>query len=97
VLYPLSYGGNGGSIPARAGDSRRGLHMGPPGNSALMTTADKAWIKVDKLNGKAKEQWGKATRDRRLQVEGRADQMNADVRSFGEKVKDSFRGKRRRR
>ncbi|CAN5219884.1 hypothetical protein BH11ACT7_BH11ACT7_24900 [soil metagenome] len=97
MLYPLSYGGDGGSIPAAPPRQRRGLHSSLPGNSAPMATADKAWIKVDKLGGKAKEQWGKATRDRRLQVEGRADQMNADVRSFGEKVKDSFRGKRRRR
>jgi len=61
------------------------------GNSARMSTSDKAWIKVDKVSGQAKEKWGKATRNRRLQVEGRADQMNADVRSFGEKVKDRFR------
>ena len=87
MLYPLSYGGNGGSIlgPVECFSQRL------PGNSAPMGTSDKAWIKVDKVTGQAKEQWGKATRNRRLQVEGRADQMNADVRSFGEKVKDRFR------
>jgi uncharacterized protein YjbJ (UPF0337 family) len=60
-----------------------------------MSTSDKAWIKVDKLTGQAKEKWGKATGNRRLQVEGKAERANASVRSFGEKMKDSFRGRGR--
>ncbi|MDF2824483.1 MAG: CsbD-like [Mycobacterium sp.] len=61
-----------------------------------MGTADKAWIKVDKLAGVAKEKVGKATGNRRMQVEGRTDQMNASVRSAGEKLKDAVRGRNRR-
>lgn len=87
MLYPLSYGGDAGSILGLPGC----LRERPRGNSAPMSTSDKARIKVDKLTGQAKEKWGRATGDRRLQVEGRADQVNADVRSFGEKVKDRFR------
>lgn len=56
-----------------------------------MSNADKARVTVDKLTGKAKEKLGKATGNRRLQNEGRADQAKAKVRSFGEKVKDVFR------
>jgi uncharacterized protein YjbJ (UPF0337 family) len=61
-----------------------------------MGTADKAWIKVDKLAGVAKEKVGKATGNRRLQAEGRSDRVNASVRNAGEKLKDAVRGKGRR-
>ncbi|AQA02216.1 hypothetical protein BVC93_06980 [Mycobacterium sp. MS1601] len=61
-----------------------------------MSTADKAWIKVDKLTGIAKEKVGKATGNRRMQFEGKADRMNAGVRSAGEKLKDTVRGRRSR-
>jgi uncharacterized protein YjbJ (UPF0337 family) len=91
VLYPLSYGGDGGSIPAVATGMRKGFSQRPPGNPRAMSNADKARIKVDKLTGQAKEKLGKATGNRRLQNEGKADQANAKVRSFGEKVKDAFR------
>jgi uncharacterized protein YjbJ (UPF0337 family) len=62
-----------------------------------MSTADKAWIKVDKLTAVAKEKVGNATGNRRLQVEGRAGQMNASVRTAGEKLKDAVRGRSRTR
>lgn len=74
-----------------------GLRRRIVGNSEAMSTADKAWIKVDKLTGMAKEKVGKATGNRRLQVEGRADRMNASVRTAGEKLKDAVRGRSRTR
>ncbi|WP_197378555.1 CsbD family protein [Mycolicibacterium mengxianglii] len=61
-----------------------------------MGTADKAWIKVDKFTAQAKEKMGRATGNRRMEVEGRAGQMNAGVRSAGEKLKDAVRGRTRR-
>lgn len=92
MLYPLSYGGDGGSVLG----GQRGLRRRVVGNPTSMGTADKAWIKVDKFAGIAKEKVGRATGNRRMQVEGRADQMNASVRTAGEKLKDAVRGRKRR-
>jgi len=43
------------------------------------------------LKGKAKEAWGDATDDERLQAEGKMDQAKADIKNAGEDVKDAFR------
>ena len=56
-----------------------------------MGNTDKVRIKVDKVAGQAKETIGKATGNRRLENEGKADQAKAKVRSVGEKIKDAFR------
>lgn len=93
MLYPLSYGGDGGSVLGAVGCFSRRI----VGNSEAMSTADKAWIKVDKLAGMAKEKVGRATGNRRLQAEGRADRLNVSVRTAGEKLKDAVRGRSRSR
>ncbi|MFJ5036142.1 CsbD family protein [Streptomyces sp. NPDC088560] len=54
-----------------------------------MSTADKADNAGDKKKGKAKEALGKAVGDERLQVEGKADQVEGDVKQAGEKAKDA--------
>lgn len=41
--------------------------------------------------GKVKEGVGKATDNERLEAEGRADQVAADVKQAGENVKDALR------
>jgi uncharacterized protein YjbJ (UPF0337 family) len=41
--------------------------------------------------GKAKEAAGKATDDERMEAEGKGDQMGADIKGAGEKVKDAFK------
>jgi len=41
--------------------------------------------------GKAKEAAGKATDDERMEAEGKGDQISADVKGAGEKVKDAFK------
>ena len=41
--------------------------------------------------GKAKEAAGKATDDERMEAEGKVDQISADVKGAGEKVKDAFK------
>jgi uncharacterized protein YjbJ (UPF0337 family) len=41
--------------------------------------------------GKAKEAAGKMTDDERMEAEGKGDQMSADIKGAGEKVKDAFK------
>jgi len=62
-----------------------------------MSGADKARNKVQKASGLAKEAAGRATRNRRLETEGRNDQRRADLKDAGEKIKDVFRPRRPRR
>jgi len=45
----------------------------------------------EKLGGNAKEATGKATGDERLEAEGKGDQVKADVKQAGEKIKDAFK------
>ena len=52
---------------------------------------DKIGNKGDELKGKAKEAAGKATDDEQLEAEGKGDQMGADLKQAGEKVKDAFK------
>ena len=56
-----------------------------------MGTDDKMSHKVEELGGKAKEVFGAATGDERLEAEGRADQSKADIKQAGEKIKDAFK------
>lgn len=51
---------------------------------------DKLGNKGDELKGKAKEATGKATDDDKLEAEGKGDQMGANLKQAGEKVKDAF-------
>jgi uncharacterized protein YjbJ (UPF0337 family) len=54
-----------------------------------MGIKDKAENKVEDLKGKGKEGAGKASGDRDLETEGKADQTSAKVKDAGEKVKDA--------
>lgn len=56
-----------------------------------MGAADKAKNKSQSMKGKAKEQVGRATGDRSLEAEGRADQVSGNVKQAGEKLKDAIR------
>ena len=53
---------------------------------------DKIDNKGYELKGKAKEATGKATDDEQLEAEGKGDQMGANVKQAGEKIKDAFKG-----
>lgn len=53
---------------------------------------DKMDNKGQDLSGKAKEATGKVTGDEELQAEGKGDQMGANLKQAGEKVKDAFKG-----
>jgi uncharacterized protein YjbJ (UPF0337 family) len=57
-------------------------------------TRNKTRNKAQELKGQAKEGAGRATRNRSLEAEGRADQVKANLKQAGEKVKDAFRTRR---
>lgn len=54
-----------------------------------MGMADKAKNTAEDLGGKAKEAAGKVTDNERLEAEGQADQVEADAKQRGEKLKDA--------
>ncbi|GAA1846978.1 CsbD family protein [Pseudonocardia ailaonensis] len=56
-----------------------------------MSAKDKLENKAQELKGKAKEATGRATDDPELEADGRTDQMGADVKQAGEKIKDVFK------
>jgi uncharacterized protein YjbJ (UPF0337 family) len=53
---------------------------------------DKVEHKAEEIKGAAKEGYGDATDDERLQAEGQADQDTAKVKQAGDKVKDAVKG-----
>jgi uncharacterized protein YjbJ (UPF0337 family) len=53
-----------------------------------MSGIDKMKNKAEELTGQGKEAAGKATNDRDLQAEGKADQASGGLKQAGEKVKD---------
>jgi uncharacterized protein YjbJ (UPF0337 family) len=62
-----------------------------------MSVINKVRNKLQRVSGRAKESIGRVTGDRKLESRGVGDQFKADVKDTGEKVKDAFRGRRRRR
>lgn len=52
---------------------------------------DKAENAAESFKGSAKENTGKATGDREMETEGKADQASSDIKQAGEKVKDAFK------
>ena len=56
-----------------------------------MSFADKFHNKAQELRGRAKLKTGQATGDKRLQREGRSDQVKGDLKQAGEKIKDAMR------
>lgn len=52
---------------------------------------DKIDNAAQEWQGKGKEAVGHATGDRDLETEGKADQVKADIKQAGEKVKDVFK------
>ncbi len=62
-----------------------------------MSIADKFRNKAQELRGRIKRNTGEVTGNRRLQAEGRADEVKSNLKQAGEKVKDAFRGRGTRR
>jgi uncharacterized protein YjbJ (UPF0337 family) len=62
-----------------------------------MGMADKFDNKMRELRGRVKRNTGQVTRDPRLEAEGRSQETGANLRQTGERIKDAFRGRGRRR
>jgi len=75
--------------PALLGPS--GMAVDAGGYPAGMSADDKAANKIDELAGKAKEGVGRATGNRDLEAEGKAEQAKSNLKQAGEKVKDAFK------
>jgi uncharacterized protein YjbJ (UPF0337 family) len=56
-----------------------------------MGLMDKAKNEAQKLEGGAKEKFGKHSDDRSLEAEGKKDQAAGSVKNAGEDVKDAFK------
>ena len=52
---------------------------------------DKIGNEAQDLKGHAKEHVGRATDDEQLEAEGKGDQVKANLKQAGEKIKDAFR------
>jgi uncharacterized protein YjbJ (UPF0337 family) len=63
----------------------------------IVSFADKARVKAQELRGRIKRNTGEVTGDRRLEAEGRTDEVMGNLKQAGEKVKDAFRGRGTRR
>jgi uncharacterized protein YjbJ (UPF0337 family) len=64
---------------------------------AVVSLTDKLRNKAQQLRGRVKRNTGEITGDRSLQASGRADEVKGNLKQTGEKIKDAFRGRRRRR
>ena len=64
---------------------------------AVVSFTDKLRNKAQELRGRIKRNTGEVTGDRSLQAEGRADELKGNAKQIGEKIKDAFRGRGRRR
>lgn len=58
-----------------------------------MSAVDKAKNKLEELGGRAKEAIGKITGDKSTENEGKGDQVEANLKDAGEKIKDAFKKK----
>jgi uncharacterized protein YjbJ (UPF0337 family) len=58
-----------------------------------MSAINRLRNKVQSVRGRAKETVGRATRDRKLESRGVADQLKADVKDVGEKAKETIGGR----
>jgi uncharacterized protein YjbJ (UPF0337 family) len=64
---------------------------------AVVSFTDKFRDKAQELRGRIKRNTGEVTGNRRLQAEGRVDEVMGNLKQAGEKVKDAFRGRGTRR
>ena len=62
-----------------------------------MSFTDKVRNKTQEMRGRITRNTGEVTGDRDLQARGRADEVKGGLKQTGEKIKDAFRGRGRRR
>jgi uncharacterized protein YjbJ (UPF0337 family) len=58
---------------------------------SVMSFVDKAKDKAEELIGKVKEGAGEATDDEGLKAEGKTEQIKANLKQAGEKIKDALK------
>ena len=56
-----------------------------------MSAIDKAKDKAQTAKGQVKESTGRATGDRSMEAEGKADKISGNLKQAGEKVKDAVK------
>ncbi len=56
-----------------------------------MSLAKRIAHKAEAMKGGAKKTTGRATGSRRLQAEGRGDQVKGNIKQAGTKIKDAFK------
>lgn len=56
-----------------------------------MSIAKKIAHKAEAVKGSGKKTTGRATGSRRLQAEGRGDQLKGNIKQAGAKIKDAFK------
>jgi uncharacterized protein YjbJ (UPF0337 family) len=56
-----------------------------------MSTVDKAKDKAQEAKGHVKDATGRATNDKSLEAEGKADKVAGNLKQAGEKVKDALK------
>ncbi|MEU7901237.1 CsbD family protein [Nonomuraea sp. NPDC049152] len=56
-----------------------------------MSLKRKISARVQAIKGRVTQRFGGATRNRRLETEGRTDQVMGNLKLFGEKAKDIFK------
>jgi uncharacterized protein YjbJ (UPF0337 family) len=56
-----------------------------------MSTVDKAKNKAQEAKGHVKDAAGRATNDKSLEAEGKADKVAGNLKQAGEKVKDALK------
>ena len=73
------------------GDGGSRLRSTPNSEDPNVSATDKAKNAAQEAKGKVKEVAGRTTNDEHLEAEGKTDQMKANLKQAGEKVKDAFK------
>ena len=99
VERALRAGGDRPRLPAPAAGKPDGVDRTEEAAMAIdeagrARARNKARNKAQQLKGQIKQAAGRASGDRRLERQGRADEVKASLKQAGEKLKDAFRRKR---
>ena len=91
TLSPATAPGDVNPLPSCDDASYRGhINDQVEGKETTMGASDKFENAAENAKGKAKEAFGKATDDERMEAEGDMDQTKANLKQAGENVKDAF-------
>lgn len=100
VVQPFGTATGHGSNRGMFGSSRRRpvrVTLDDEVRETVVSFANKLMDKAQELRGRIKRNTGEVTGSRRLQAEGRVDEVMGNLKLAGEKVKDAFRGRDTRR